>query len=240
MNTSLMLFTGLAALLTMVVTVGICRPLLGSPAEAPGRPVPARRVVAACALALPLLATLLYGALGAPRLVSLEPSADLHRMNTQDMSEATMRLAQRLQATPDDLDGWVMLARSHQAMGEWAPSAHAYRRALALAPDEPQLMADLADVLATAQQGSLAGEPAQWIKAALARDPGHPKSLALAAMAAYRDARFDDAKALWEKLAAVSPPGSEAAALAQQGIARLPGMPQQAEAKPGRPVAPRP
>ena len=215
MNATQWLFAVFAILASMAATLSICRPLLGA------KPAFRWRIVAPVAAGMPLLATLLYGHLGAPRILAVEPIAVAHRLNDLDMEEATARLAERLGRAPSDLDGWIVLARSHQALGNWQAAAQAYRQALGLVPDDPRLMSDLADVLANMQAGSLEGEPAALIERALRIDPRNAKGHALAAMAAYRQARFSQAKLHWRQLALLSPSGSEGAELARQGLARL-------------------
>lgn len=221
MNADMGLFIAVAGLATLLVTLSLCRPLLARQADAAPVPSGGRRTAMLTALAVPLLATGLYAVLGAPRAMLAETESPAHRMNSVDMTQATQRLAEKLRASPDDIEGWFVLARSYQAMERWRESADAYREALRLAPDDPQMMADLADVLATAQGGQLEGEPAQWIARALAHDPKHAKSHALAAMAAYRAGRADEAMSHWRQLAAVSPPGSEGETLARQGMDRV-------------------
>lgn len=221
MNADMGLFIAVAGLATLLVTLSLCRPLLAPQADATETPSGRRRAAALAALAVPLLATGLYAALGAPRAMLVELESPAHRMNNVDMTQATQRLAQKLKASPDDLEGWFVLARSYQAMERWREAADAYREALRLAPDDPQMMADLADVLATAQGGQLEGEPAQWVARALSHDSKHAKSHALAAMAAYRAGRMDEATSHWKQLAAVSPPGSEGETLARQGLERI-------------------
>ncbi|MBA4109231.1 MAG: hypothetical protein C0487_06520 [Leptothrix sp. (in: Bacteria)] len=221
MNTSLAVFVALAGVATLLVALTLCRPMLGEKTMAAAPDTGGRRMATVAALVIPMLATSLYALLGAPRTLLIEPVAAVHRMNSGDMTQATERLARKLQDAPDDLEAWFVLARSYQAMEKWRKSAAAYRQALRLAPDDPQLMADLADVLASAQGGKLEGEPMQWIVQALRADPQHLKGRALAAMAAYRAGRFDEARFHWEKLAALSEPGSEGTELARQGIARI-------------------
>lgn len=221
MNADMGLFIAVAGLATLWVALSLCRPLLARPDGVAAETHGGRRAAALVALVVPLLATGLYATLGAPRAMLVEPESPAHRMNSVDMTQATQRLAEKLKASPDDIEGWFVLARSYQAMERWRESADAYREALRLAPDDPQMMADLADVLATAQGGQLEGEPAQWIARALSHDPKHAKSHALAAMAAYRAGRPDEAMAHWKQLAAVSPPGSEGETLARQGMARI-------------------
>lgn len=93
-------------------------------------------------------------------------------------------LAERLARQPSDLAGWLMLARSYEALRRYRDAADAYGRASALAPNDAQILADQADTLAMAQGGRAAGEPEQLIARALALAPDHPKALALAGSAA--------------------------------------------------------
>lgn len=229
MTSSLLAFLITAAVATLLIAMSLCLPMLDGRATEPAKRRSARWVTIAWALALPVLATSMYALLGAPRSLLVEPQSPAHRMNTSDMAQATERLAQKLKTSPDDLEAWFTLARSYQAMERWQQAVDAYRQALRLAPDDPQLMSDLADALASSQGGKLEGEPMMWVSRALSHDPLHVKSRALAAMAAYRSGHLDEAHEHWEKLAALSPPGSQGAELARQGIARI---------KDGRPATP--
>lgn len=227
MTTAAWIFTLAAAAATLGTTLALLWPLAQASSRA-GRPrrtgitdPRSMRLLALMSVGLPLLATSLYLHLGAPRLLLMEPGEVAHRLNPQDMAAATAGLAQRLTDKPQDLEGWFVLARSYQTMERWDDAAKAYRRALLIAPDEPQILADLADVLATSQGGNLEGEPRALIQRALQQDPDHAKSLALAAMAAYRRRQLDEALAHWERLAALHPTGSDIAGLARDGISRV-------------------
>ncbi|AKJ28323.1 tetratricopeptide repeat protein [Caldimonas brevitalea] len=172
------------------------------------------------AVGIPLATAFLYLQLGAPRTLEAAAQPPAHRLNEADMASAVETLAQRLKSQPDDLQGWFMLARSYQAMQRWPDAAAAYRETVRLAPDEPQLLADLADVLATVQGGSLEGEPRQLLERALKLAPDHPKSLALAAIAEFRQQRYAVAIGHWERLLAGEPAASEGAEVARRGIAQ--------------------
>ncbi|MDM9007153.1 tetratricopeptide repeat protein, partial [Klebsiella pneumoniae] len=69
------------------------------------------------------------------------------------------RLAQRLQQQPDDVAGWRMLVRSYETLGRYPQAVDAWRRLLALKPDDPDLLTDYAVTLGMSQGQSLAGEP---------------------------------------------------------------------------------
>lgn len=78
--------------------------------------------------------------------------------------------------------------------------------------------ADYADAQAGVT-GSLSGEPAVAIAAALAADPKHPKALWLKASLAHEERRFGDALSTWNQLLAVVTPGSSDARIVTANIA---------------------
>jgi cytochrome c-type biogenesis protein CcmH/NrfG len=109
----------------------------------------------------------------------------------------------RLAEQPDDLRGWVLLARTHASMANYQESASALKKALELTPGHPDILADLADMTAMAQGRQLAGEPEKYIAEALQSDPRHEKALALAASAAEQAGDQDKAQVYWQLLGQV-------------------------------------
>lgn len=132
-------------------------------------------------------------------------------------------LESRLKANPDDLQGWVLLARTQASLAQYSEAASSLRQALRLSPGHPDLLADLADLLAMAQGRVLTGEPAQYIAQALKSDPRHEKALALAATAAEQAGHTEQASMYWNLLSQVqqsrlkgqSPAAEQASASAQ-------------------------
>ncbi len=136
-----------------------------------------------------------------------------------DVAAMVDRLAARLENEPDNASGWLMLARSQAALGRFAEAAAAYRKVLKLMPEQADIHADFADVLAMAQAGSFAGEPEKNIQRALALDPGHVKALALAGTAAFNQGRFKEALSFWRKALAAQPADAEFTASIKRSIA---------------------
>jgi len=198
-------------------------------------------------LLLPMAAAGTYRLLGAPE--ALDPAAVQarassaaaeHALTREQVQAMVERLAGRLREQPDDLDGWVMLARSRAALGQYPQAVDAYARASALRPDDAQLLADHADTLAMVRGRRLAGEPEALVLRALAVDPRHPKALALAGTAAFEQGDYPRAIGHWQALLAAAPPGSEMARSVEGSIAdaqrRAAGAPPQAmraQAPPG-------
>lgn len=187
-------------------------------------------IATACllSLALPLAAALLYNHLGNPRAAASAVSASAAEPHAGDdgdtMALAINALAQRLRAAPDDADGWYTLARSYETLGRYDDAAAAYREVLRLAPAQPQVLADLADALLSANQGAPDAASIAAVAQALAANPDQPKALALAGMMALR--RGDAAQALeyWQRLQALLPPDSEAARQIETNIAQARAM----------------
>lgn len=114
------------------------------------------------------------------------------------------RLAERLKAQGGSAADWAMLGRSYVVLERPAEAAAAYRSALQLEP-RVDWQVDLADLLATQQEGRFDGEPERLIASALAQDPDHLKALALAASADWRAGRQAAARQRWQRLLAVAP-----------------------------------
>jgi len=187
----------------------------------PGRSWP---LAIALLVSIPVLAIVLYGRLGDPGAAAVAVAADGgHEMSDPQIAAMIGTLERRLQQHPDNAEGWALLARSYYTLGRFPATAEAYTKALALAPDNPDLLADYADALGMMQGRHLAGKPLALIERALAVDPQHGKALALAATAAME--AHDPSKALtyWRRLAAQLPPGSDDAVQVAAVIAALGG-----------------
>lgn len=174
---------------------------------------PHRRLALALGVVLPLVAVLLYLLVGDPR--ALDPHARLagqdapHQVTAAQIESLAARLAARLEQTPNDAQGWMMLGRSYNVIGDYDKAAKAYDRALKLVGDNAELLSDYADALAMAQGRKLAGEPYELVKRALKVDPNHFKALALAGTAEFEAGRYAEAAKYWERSIARLPPDSE-------------------------------
>jgi cytochrome c-type biogenesis protein CcmH/NrfG len=131
------------------------------------------------------------------------PSAPGHPGDGVSLEERLISLQARLAKQPDDLQGWVLLGRTHAAMSNYSGSAQALKKALELNPGHPDILADLADMTAMAQGRQLAGEPETYIQAALQSEPRHEKALALAASAAEQANDPAKAQVYWQLLSQV-------------------------------------
>ncbi len=173
--------------------------------------------------AIPIAALLLYVVLGnheafAPIAAQRAKGAAEHEVTPQEVEAMAAKLAARLEKEPDNVDGWVMLARTYYALNRHADAARAFDRAIAIIPANADLLADYADSLGAAE-GGLRGKSLELIERALKADPTHWKALALAGTAAFNRKDYKGAVAYWERMKATVPPGSPIAGSIDSSIA---------------------
>lgn len=166
-------------------------------------------------LVVPVLGVGLYAQLGEPGAIRM--AADNRQANTgatiADVDAMVRQMARQLESRPADQPAdaaaWEMLARSQAGLQRYADADRAYQRAIALAPDNPHLLADRADLLTMLQGQNADGEPLRLINRALAIDPNHLKTLALAGSAAYGRQDFAAAQTYWQRARQHATTGSD-------------------------------
>ena len=207
--------------------------------------VPARRGPPAAALAagfvVPLVAGLMYVALGNPASLWPRQGAGQDSVGPHQLDATIGQRAARLEKNPEAGKGWVLLARSQAVLGRFGEASSAYARSVAIFPDDAQLLADYADTLATVRGGRLQGEPKKLVERALRVDPNNAKALALAGTIRFDDKDFAMAVNYWQRLQGLIPADSEFAKSLQKSIAEAKslagGIARQAAEAPGEPQA---
>ena len=186
------------------------------------KPVAVRRtlntkaVAMVLALTIPTVSALLYWKLGnqaaiehpAVSVMSGQGDGEPH-LATGGLDALADRLKQRLEQNPADGVGWALLARSYAELGRHAEAVPIYEKAMALIPDDAQLLADYADALGVLHGRRLEGKPEALIKQALKIDPSNVKALMLAGTVAFDRKDFAQAATYWEQARANLPPDVE-------------------------------
>ena len=195
------------------------------------------------AIALPVLALILYGVLHVS-IGALTQDEDLSgRDGAQTTSQQTApsaaapggnfnieemvgRLAKRLENNPDDAKGWAMLGRSYTVLKRYPESAEAYgrsyrlrlRSASSLTANDADMVANYAEALSLANNNSLEGHVKELIEKALQLNAQNTKALWLGGMSAFRSAEYKLATRRWEQLAELTPRSSEFSQMLQGAI----------------------
>ena len=162
------------------------------------------------ALGVPLLVATLYSRVGSPQAIEAPAAPPMAALGAENVSDAQVeelvtKLAAAMEQKPDDLAGWTLLARTYAVLQRFPEASKAYARASALSPNDAQLLADHADVLAMLQGEKLSGEPARLVTRALQIDPKNLKALALAGGAAYEAGQYPQAIEYWTLARQMSP-----------------------------------
>ena len=183
---------------------------------------------------VPVASMLMYAVTGQPLALnpaSLQAEAEQgSNVSPEKMTEMATALMRRLQDEPNQVDGWVMLARVQRARELFDESDEAFRKALALSKDD-NLAIEHAEVLAQKNQGNFAGQPWAIIQRVLTADPQHLNALFLAGSASYTELNYRSALRFWERAREVVEPNSPDAPELDRAIA-------QTREKMGLPAAP--
>jgi len=192
--------------------------------ESTSTTVASRKTAIAILLLLPLAAMAAYALLGNPR--GLDPAQTTARsaqpqMTPEQIDEMVAKLAARMEANPDDLQGWLMLGRSYKALGRYDDAVKAYAKAESKINEDPELLASYAETIAMAGGKGLAGKPRQLVEKALKIDPKHGHSLFLAGAAAMEAGENQKGIAYWEALLPQVEPSSEIDQMLRSGIEQM-------------------
>jgi cytochrome c-type biogenesis protein CcmH len=163
---------------------------------------PTRGLVLALALLIVVVTGGGYAWIGSPRLLPVTPDAAPGPGPAADAQLATLQA--RAEQHPGDAEAWFTAARMQTELGHAAEAAQDLRSALALRPTDANLMADLADLVASIQ-GKLDGEPIQLVDRALAIDPNQVKALALKGQYAMTQKDFRTMLTAWNHALEVAP-----------------------------------
>jgi cytochrome c-type biogenesis protein CcmH len=132
-------------------------------------------------------------------------------------------LAARLEKSPDDLDGWVRLARARGVLGDTAAAVDAYAKAVALKPGDTPLLRAYADALLAAGRGEdVPPALAAGLPQMLAADPKDLVALWFLGVTAQKAGQPAEARRFWGRMRDQFPDGSPERSAIEQRIAQLP------------------
>ncbi|MGJ7901500.1 tetratricopeptide repeat protein [Lysobacter sp. 1R34A] len=180
-------------------------------------------------LALAAVTAALYLAIGTP--AALNPQ---QVKAPQTLAEAVTQLEVELDRDPNQIEGWRLLASAYTAQGLHEKARDAYARAVKLAPDNPDLLAEAAEARALATPDRrFDAEAVAMLQHALKQQPMHQRARWFLGIAQRQAEQPAEAAKTWEPLLAVVDPRTAASLLEQINGARL-----EAGLEPMQPPAP--
>ncbi len=190
-----------------------------------------RKVAIGILVLIPVVVAALYAWHGRPEMLNPERQQSPQAAE-QQISAMVASLAAKLAKNPDNPEGWAMLARSYMNMDRPKEAVEAFGHLTKQLNDDPQLMVDYAEALASSGQDQGMLQARSWVEKALALEPGNAKGLFLSGGFAFADKNYRKAAVVWEKLMPLLEPGSQDArfVLENLNIARaqikLPPLPE--------------
>ena len=183
---------------------------------------------------VPATAAWMYTEIGTPEGIDLKlrPAPDrtaqstrpdeAHSPESQEMDGMIAGLQARLEQNPDDLDGWMLLARTLKATQRFPEAVEALETANRLQPGNPQIMVDLVEArIFLTPDGRITDAMAGTLQQVLEIQPGMQKALWLMGIASSQKGDVDTAIGYWESLLEQLEPGSTVARSVQSQIDQI-------------------
>jgi len=176
-----------------------------------------RSVPLIAAVLVPLIGYGLYMYWGASDKVQM---ARQFSEQPRTVEEMTAHLEQAVQEQPDSAEAWYFLGRTYMNQERPADAAKAFGRVVEIAGRQPELLGQLAQALYFAGDRQWSDKLQALTDEALQGDPQEVTSLGLLGIAAFEEARYQDAVRFWEQLVAALPEEDPSREAIRGGIER--------------------
>lgn len=176
-----------------------------------------RSVPLIAAVLVPLMGYGLYMYWGASDKVQM---ARQFSEQPRTVEEMTAHLEQAVQEQPDSAEAWYFLGRTYMNQERPADAAKAFGRVVEIAGRQPELLGQLAQALYFAGDRQWSDKLQALTDEALQGDPQEVTSLGLLGIAAFEEARYQDAVRFWEQLVAALPEEDPSREAIRGGIER--------------------
>ena len=189
--------------------------------ETPAASTPGRKTGMAVALVsilvIPALTLVLYERWGAmdqvEQFITMEQlGAGNEAGREQQMASLAAQLQAKLEASPDNPDGWAMLGQTYMRLEKYPQAAQAFQRleqsVERAGGDDPSraLALGLAGQAMFFQyQGAMNAEVQQVISSALELDPNEVNALGLLGISAFGQENYREAIGFWQRIVQVAP-----------------------------------
>lgn len=181
------------------------------PSAAPGPRASRWLGAAALAVGVPAAGLALYLSLGSPGLPSrpfadnAAPESGAATAGMQDFDTMVAKLSRRLEANPDDVQGWTLLGRTLIALERYDQAVVALRRAAALAGEDAAIMSALGEAMVFAAQGMVTPAARRAFEAVLEQMPRNHAARYYLGLARAQAGELRAALDIWGPLAAEAP-----------------------------------
>ena len=183
-------FVAIAVVVTLAVLAGVLWPLWRE----------SRALAIGGVLALGLATFALYRVVGTPAAINAPVTAAAPTAPAT-LDAAVAELQAELKRNPDQPEGWRLLGKSLAALGDFSGSRDAFAKALAMIPDDPDLLVETAQSrLYASQDRKLDAEAIEMLQRALVLQPDHQRAAWFLGMSQRQNGQPAEAAKTWESL----------------------------------------
>lgn len=194
---------------------------------APGRGMAG--LAAAIVLVVPAAAVSLYLALGTPgtpdqplaeRGSDLATTADGGEQQLGSLEEVAAQLAKKLESRPDSAEGWFLLGRAYMTLNRFPDAVAGLRRAVELAPDQPEVAGAFAEALIAENDGQINEAARKALNRVVTLDTTNPQARFLLALDRAQQGDLPAAIQGWADLIAIAPADATWLPMVRQHLAK--------------------
>ncbi len=155
-----------------------------------------RLTIAAVAVAVPVIAALIYMQVGMPNSAQVAGG---------EIDKMVQQLADKVKQNPTDIEGVELLARTYNRLGKFPEAVQAYRQLLAMEPSANNF-SSYAEAVFFGAQGVMNKEAHDGFVRALALDRSEPRARFYLGLEQADKKQANNAIAIWRDLEATAPP----------------------------------
>ncbi len=160
--------------------------------------------VALVGVGVPVGAVGLYLLLGSPALP--DQTVAVVATQVQAVEHLVDELARHMEATPERIEGWLLLARSQRQIGRYAAAAQSFRMAIEQGAEDFDTLASYGEMLVRSRGGQVPPKAEEIFHRAYRAEPNDPRAAFYLGMVAWQAGDSRRAIALWRGLEARSLP----------------------------------
>ena len=134
------------------------------------------------------------------------------------LSESAISLEAYLKNNPKDSESWKMLGLAKFNLGEFSSSIESFEKAMAINPDDVEMLLQYASVLIAMQDGNFVDKTKSIIEKVLKIDPQSIHALYLSGVAAVNQSDIIAAKKFWQKALYLMPENDPDREIIEQAI----------------------
>lgn len=163
-----------------------------------------RWALLAAAVVIPAVTIPVYLQIGSPHLIEAQPavaatSGHGGATETPPLSELVQQLRTRMEANPDNAEGWFLLGRTYMRLENYPDAVYAFEKVVALLPEETAGLLSLADALTMRNGRQVSPRAIELLQRALTIDPDSVTALWLLGTAAADSGDNATALELWQR-----------------------------------------